>query len=345
MTQMWIEILQQPEALKNCINTNKEKIKTLVEFLKNKVIRHIIISGRGTSWHSGIYFKYLMEVKAGIPVSFAAPSVATLYNGKVNMEGALVIGISQSGRAADVLEVLKSAKAQGVPTIAITNYEDSPMATEADHHLFCAAGEEKSVATTKTFTSTLYLLANLAAEWTGDEDFKKELAAVPELVQKVIDNNEQIKNTVLRYRFMSECYVLGRGMNYSITLETALKLMETTYVRARGFAISDFYHGPFAVVDKHLPVFVFAPEGESKKDAVEMINKLKDAGADVLAVTNSSEIKALADSSIDIPEGVSDFISPFVNAVTGQMFACNLSVLRGLNPDNPRGLKKVTVTR
>lgn len=286
-----------------------------------------------------------MEVKSGIPVSYAAPSVATLYNGKVNMDGTLLIGISQSGRAADVIEVVKSAKAQGVPTIAITNHEDSPLATEADYHLFCAAGVEKSVAATKTFTSTMYLLANLAAEWTEDEEFKNELATVPGLIQKVIDNKDHIKNLAQRYRFMSECYVLGRGLNYSITLETALKLMETSYVRARGFAISNFYHGPFAVVDNHLPVLVFAPKGPSHNDAVEMINKLKSAGADILIISNDSETRALGDSAIDIPEGISDFISPFVNAVVGQMFSCNLSVLRGLNPDTPRGLKKVTVTR
>jgi glucosamine--fructose-6-phosphate aminotransferase (isomerizing) len=261
------------------------------------------------------------------------------------MADSLVIAISQSGRAADALEVIRSARKQGAPTVAITNFEDSPLAMESEFHLFCGAGEEKSVAATKTFMAQIYLLAQLVAAWSGDESFKKDLAEVPSLLIKTLESAEQVKNIVNSYRFMNECFVLARGTNYAIALEASLKVQETCYVRARGYAISDFHHGPFAMVGEHMPVIVFAPKGESMKDSREMLEKLRKAGADILVISNDSETLAMGDRSISIADNVNDFITPFINAMIAQIFACNLSVTRGLNPDTPRGLSKVTYTR
>ena len=201
MAQMWIEILEQPEILKRSLENNSKNINFIVKSLKEKNINHVIIAARGTSHHAGIYAKYLMEIKLGIPVSIAAPSVTTLYNKPLNYDGALFIGISQSGRAQDVLEVLKAAKTQGAPTIAITNFDDSPLAKEAEFHLNCSAGEEKSVAATKTFTTQMHLLAWLVAEWAGDEEFKKELSSVPGILKKIIDDSDYIEQLVKRRSF------------------------------------------------------------------------------------------------------------------------------------------------
>ncbi len=345
MTQMWLEISEQPKVLENCMKQNQKTIEAIVAKLKERNIRHVIIAARGTSDHAAVYAKYIIEMKLGIPVALAAPSVFTLYNKTLSMEDSLVIGISQSGRAADVLEVLKAAKAQGAPTISVTNHEDSPLAQEAEFHLFCAAGLEKSVAATKTFTSEIYLMAQLVAYWAQDEAFKKELSEVPALLTKTINGAGQIESKVNRYRFMNECFVLARGVNYAIALEGALKIQETTYVRAKAYATSDFHHGPFAMIGDHMPVMVYAPKGESLNDIREMIHKLKNAGADLLIVSNDAETLALGDCTIEIPDVNNDLITPFINVVVGQMFACNLSLLRGLNPDAPRGLSKVTVTR
>ena len=178
------------------------------------------------------------------------------------MEGALVIGISQSGRAADVLEVLKSAKAQGVPTIAITIMKIHPW-RQRQITIYSVRQAEKSVAATKTFTSTLYLW-QILHRWT-EMKISRNLQLFPNWFKRLLTIMNRLKIQFCGTDSCPKCYVLGRGMNYSITLETALKLMETTYVRARGFAISDFYHGPFAVVDKHLPVFVFARKESPKR--------------------------------------------------------------------------------
>lgn len=345
MTLMWQEIMEQPKILENCLGLNQKTINAIVARLKEKNVDNVIIAARGTSDHAGIYGKYIIEIKKGIPVSLAAPSVFTIYEGNVNMANSLVIAISQSGRAADALEVIKSARQQGATTVSITNFEDSPLAVESEYHLFCGAGLEKSVAATKTFTSQVYLLALLVAAWSQDEGFKKELSEVPTLLNKTLDLSEQIKNRVGRYRFMNECFVLARGTNYAIALESALKIQETTYVRAKGYAISDFHHGPFAMISEHMPVIVFAPKCQSLKDSKEMLVKLRNAGADILVVSNDPETLTMGECSIQIPDVSNDFITPFINALVAQMFACELSILRGLNPDAPRGLSKVTYTR
>lgn len=345
MTLMWQEIMEQPKVLENCLVENKNTIDAIVARLKQSEIRNVIIVARGTSDHAAVYGKYIIEIKKGIPVMLAAPSVFTMYNKMLKMENSLVIGVSQSGKAADVLEVISSAKKQGAPTISITNHQDSPLAKEADFHLYCAAGLEKSVAATKTFTSQIYLLAQLVAAWADDGEFKKQLSEVPSILTETFKLEEQISEIAERYRFMNECFVLARGINYSVALETALKIQETTYVRAKGFATSDFHHGPFAMIDDHMPCIVFAPKGESLKDIKEMILKLKNAGADILTVSNDNEIMSMGSCSIKIPDITNDFITPFINVAVGQMFACNLSLTRGLNPDAPRGLNKVTITR
>jgi glucosamine--fructose-6-phosphate aminotransferase (isomerizing) len=331
MTQMWQEIMQQPKVVENCLSLNQKTLDAITARLKEKAVSNVIIAARGTSDHAGIYGKYIIEIKKGIPVSLAAPSVFTIYEKNVKMADSLVIAISQSGRAADALEVIRSARKQGAPTVAITNFEDSPLAMESEFHLFCGAGEEKSVAATKTFMAQIYLLAQLVAAWSGDESFKKDLAEVPSLLIKTLESAEQVKNIVNSYRFMNECFVLARGTNYAIALEASLKVQETCYVRARGYAISDFHHGPFAMVGEHMPVIVFAPKGESMKDSREMLEKLRKAGADILVISNDSETLAMGDRSISIADNVNDFITPFINAMIAQIFACNLSVTRGLN--------------
>lgn len=345
MTQMWQEIMQEPKIIENCLALNQKTIGEIVARLKEKAVNNVIIAARGTSNHAGIYGKYLIEIKKGIPVSLAAPSVFTLYEKNVKMDNSLVIAISQSGRAADALEVIRSAKKQGAPTVAITNFENSPLAMESEFHLFCGAGEEKSVAATKTFMAQIYLLAQLVAAWSGDENFKKELAGIPALLIKTLESAESIKNVVNYYRFMEECFILARGVNYAVALEASLKIQETCYVRARGYATSDFHHGPFAMVGEHMPVIVYAPKGESLKDNKEMLEKLKKAGADLLVISNDPETLAMGNRSIQICDIENDLITPFINAAVAQVFACSLSVLRGLNPDAPRGLSKVTYTR
>jgi len=345
MTKMWEEILEQPEVLKRTVKTNQAVIEELVKELKTRDISTVVIAARGTSDHAAVYAKYAIETLIGIPVSLAAPSVFTMYNKQVNMKNCFVIGISQSGKAADAIEVVKAAADQGAVTMSVTNFVDSPLAETSKYHLFCDSGVEKSVAATKTFTSTVYLLINFIAKWAQNDELLNELKQTPDVMKTVFNQAEAIKEVVKKYRFMKECFVLARGFNYSIALEAALKIQETTYVRAKAFATSDFHHGPFAMVERDMPVIVYAPEGPSSKDVLEMVNKLKAAEADILIVSNNQELMKLGDSSIEIPKNCSEYVSPLLNVVVAQMFAGSLSVLKGLNPDSPRGLNKVTITR
>lgn len=345
MTKMWEEIMEQPRVLSKCLDKNSQTIMAIVKTIKEREIHSVIIAARGTSDHAAVYGKYVIELMTGIPVSLASPSVFTLYEKTLKLKGSLVIGISQSGEAADVLEVIKGANKEGAVTVGITNFEDSPLATHSSFHLNCECGEEKSVAATKTFTAQMFLLASLVAEWTEDEDMKKALGLLPELITETFKISDQIINNVKRYRFMNECFVLARGINYAVALETSLKIQETTYVRAKAYASSDFHHGPFAMIDDNMPVFIFAPNGPSINDMTEMIKKLKDKGADITIISNNEEILKMGDCSFKIPQTASDMISPFINVVVAQMFACQLALAKGLNPDSPRSLNKVTITR
>lgn len=345
MTLMWKEIHEQPEVLRTCLEKNKSTIAEIVRLLDAKGIGSVYIAARGTSDHAGIYAKYIIELVKGVPVAMAAPSILTMYQKSLNLKNTLVIGISQSGKAADVLEVVKEGNRQGALTVSVTNFPDSPMAQEANFHLCCEAGLEKSVAATKTFTSQLMLLANLAAEWAKDEKMKEDLNKVPQLVEETLKLGDEIAEKVQRYRFMNECFMLARGVNYAIAMEAALKTQETGYIRAKAYAVSDFHHGPFAMIEKDMPVFVYAPEGPSLHDMLEILNKLKERDAEIVVISNNQQVLDMGMTSFRIPDTDNDVISPFLNVVVAQMFACQLSLARGLNPDSPRGLNKVTITR
>jgi glucosamine--fructose-6-phosphate aminotransferase (isomerizing) len=343
MTQMWDEILEQPAVIEKCQIVNEKVIKEIVTEATRRNIQSIIVAARGTSDHAGVFGKYVMEHELGIPVSLAAPSIYTIYQKKLKLTGSMMIGISQSGKAADVLEALKSARECGALTISITNDPNSSLATEGMFHLYCNAGLEKSVAATKTFTAEMFLIARLVAEWNKNISLINELNQLSQTLFQGLDLGI-IKTKVERYRFIQECFVLARGINYAIALESALKLQETSYVRAKAFATSDFYHGPFAMVEKDMPVIIYAPNGPTFCDVMQVIKRLKENFAELIVVSNVDDALKLGDCAFRIPQTSNDVISPFYNVIIAQVFACELALLKGLNPDCPRGLNKVTIT-
>jgi glucosamine--fructose-6-phosphate aminotransferase (isomerizing) len=344
MVKMWEEIFQQPEVLKNCRDINRKTLIAVTELLRERNIGLVVVAARGSSDHAGIYGKYIIEYQLGIPVVLAAPSIYTIYRRRLSLQNCLVIGLSQSGMAADVLAVLKGAEAEGAVTLSITNAPDSPLAKGAAFHLHCNAGTEKSVAATKTFTSQMYILAELVVLWSGNRELASGLSEVPGGIAEILDAAGYIKEIGEGCKAVTDCFVLARGINYPIALETALKLQETSYVRAKAYASSDFYHGPFAMIEKETPVIVFAPEGPAKSSGVEMIKRLKDSGARLLVISNSKEVLEAGNEAIAIPATAEDIISPFYNIAAAQLFCCSLALAKGLDPDAPRGLKKVTVT-
>lgn len=344
MVKMWDEIGEQPAVLER-IQKDLQGVREAVQAIRSRNIDFVYIAARGTSDHAAVYAKYLIETVLGIPVALAASSVLTIYQRDLHLKNALVIGISQSGKAADALEVIKDANRQGAITLTITNAPNSPLANEAKFHLYCNAGAELSVAATKTFTAEIFLLAQLVAEWAADNSLKNELAQVSEKLAQTIAASGDITERAIRYRFMNECFVLARGINYAIALETALKIQETNYVRAKAFAVSDFWHGPIAMVNREIPVIVLAPAGPSLKDVQTMVERLQQDQAELLIVSNQKELLAQGACSFAIPETENDAISSFYNVSVTQMFACQLALIKGLNPDSPRRLNKVTITK
>jgi len=343
MTFMWKEINEQPQVLERCFDYNYNTSLEIAKAVKEKQVRYAVIAARGTSDHAGIYGKYLLEAYAGLPVGLAAPSVTTMYGSSLDFSAGLVIGISQSGEAKDVLAVLKSAKKSGAITVGITNFVDSPVAKEVDFHLWCHAGLEKSVAATKTFTSQMMALAILSAAISGKANLFEQLKKVPELVLKVLDAHEGIDVFVKKYTFAQELFVLARGLNYPIALEQGLKIQETTYIRAKSYAVSDFHHGPFAMLSPLVPVLVFALKDAVLDDVNIMLDKLKEKNLEIIVVGNDAKTLEKGTESFMLPD-CEPAVSPFLSGVFAQMFACKLAIAKGLNPDKPRDLNKVTIT-
>ena len=335
------EIAEQPQVLERTIEAERDKLVKLGDFLRQKDIDLIILVARGSSDNAALFGRYLLEVTTGIPVSLSAPSVFTLYNAKLRLKRAVVIGVSQSGEGEDINYVLDQSKSFGAFTIGITNEGDSSMAKIADETLLIHAGREKSVAATKTYTGQMlhfYMLANAVG------DRRLDYYKIPAFTQASLELEEKDKEIVQRYIFMENCVVVGRGMNYGNSYELALKLMETCYVVAERFSSADFFHGPLAIVERRFPVILFAPQGVTKKSSIDLLNRLHELNADSLTITNDDEVAGLATHSIKLPAEIDEFLSPIPFIIPAQLFAAHLSEAKGLDPDEPRSLAKVTKT-
>ena len=267
------EIRQQGTVLAGVGAANSETVKAIAAAAKAHAIDQIVFAARGTSDHAAIYAQYLFHRYTGIPCSLATPSVVTKYGTHMHYEHALVIGISQSGCAQDVLSVLQDAKQSGAITATLTNNPDSPLAHGADFHLYCNAGPERSIAATKTFTSQMYALAMLCEAFCGDAEITEMLRRLPKMTEELMQTVPvQIEKIIARYRYLEDAFVLGRGMAYPIALEGALKILETNKIRVRGYASSDFHHGPMAQLSSKTLAIVLAPAGQTPPTPYSFIN-------------------------------------------------------------------------
>lgn len=335
------EIAEQPAVLERTIAAEREKLGKLGTFLRGKDIDLIVLVARGSSDNASLFGRYLLEVTTGIPVSLSAPSVFTLYNAKLKLGRALVIGVSQSGEGEDINFVLTQAKAAGAHTLGITNEPDSSMAKIADETLLIHAGREKSVAATKTYTGQMLHFYMLASELS---DTKLGLDRIPEHAAEALKLEPAVREMVQRYVFMENCVVVGRGMNYGNSYELALKLMETCYVVAERFSSADFFHGPLAIVERRFPVILFAPKGITQKGSLDLLARLHELHADCLSITNDPEIASRSSRHLSMPDNIDELLSPIPFIVPAQLFAAHLSAAKGLDPDAPRSLSKVTKT-
>jgi glucosamine--fructose-6-phosphate aminotransferase (isomerizing) len=355
MSTMRDEIRQQPVSIERTLKSEWKQTQKLRAVFENRRPRFIVLAARGTSDNAAQFGRYLIEMTTGIPVSLAAPSIYTLYQARVDLKDSLVVAISQSGESTDTNLVLERAKEAGAFTIGITNEPESSLAKLAEYTFLVRAGKEKSVAATKTYSGQLfvfYLLAYALGAAIQLNDLKK----LPDFAQAALKLEPEITERAERYRFMDHAVVIGRGLNYANSFEYALKLMETCYVVAERFSSADLLHGPIAMLDASFPAFVLAPSGVTWQPIRELIERLISIKADTLVFTDKSNkevqnVPGLEKRVVSIPQALSrksalpeEIYTPIPYIIPGQLFAASLADVKGLNPDQPRTLSKVTRT-
>jgi len=260
------------------------------------------------------------------------------------MHGGWVIGISQSGQSPDIQAVLEEARRQNVPTLTITNDADSPLAEIADHVISLAAGEEKSVAASKTYTAELMAIATLAAYLKGEQKLVAELNRVSSYAETVLQGAPVVSEIARRFYKHDQLVVVSRGFNYCTTFEIALKIKELAYIAAQAYSSADFLHGPIALLQKGFPVLAVACEGMAHDKMLELIDELRPLDVELALITNDEALLESTGGAVRLPAGMPEWLSPIISVIPGQLLALNLAIERGYDPDNPRGLRKVTLT-
>lgn len=355
------EIYEQPRSIYDSlrgrmdVNTGRVAMAGIIDFEKKFMnAKRIIIVSCGTSWHSGLIGEYLIEEFARIPVEVEYASEFRYRNPIIN-EDDIVIAISQSGETADTLAAINLAKSKGATIFGICNVVGSSIARATDAGAYTHAGPEIGVASTKAFTaqvSVLSLIALTLGHRKGvlpEAEYRRmlgELEAIPEKVQRTLESvNEPIKKVSELFHQVRNFLYLGRGYNFPVALEGALKLKEISYIHAEGYPAAEMKHGPIALIDEEMPVVVIATQNPSYEKIVSNIQEVKARKGKIIAIVTEGdkEVAKLADHIIEVPE-VDDALSPLVSVIPLQLLSYYIAVLRGTNVDQPRNLaKSVTV--
>ncbi len=351
MSLMLEEIHEQPEVLERVLDRPPVALEDIKRRFSSARPAVIVLVARGTSDNAALFGRYLFEITLGIPTMLAAPSIVTLYRKLSLPANALVIGISQSGESTDINAYIEFAKDSGAHTVGITNEAGSTLANLSDDILLTDAGKESSVAATKTYTAQMMLLYRVAQSL-GAQIPERDLRQIPAAVRKQMEGELEVQQLATRFRGMSQAVVVGRGLNYANSFEFALKLMETSYVVAAAFSGADFAHGPIAMVEKDFPVFAFLPSGPTSRETRKLLTRLNAADADMIGIGTSSMLEELRSGHrirlADLPPPTTglpeDILTPIPSIVPAQAFAAHLAAAKGLDPDQPRGLSKVTKT-
>jgi glutamine---fructose-6-phosphate transaminase (isomerizing) len=353
------EIHEQPKALNNGmagrINLKEGTVNFggLNSFEKSfKSIDRIIITACGTSWHAGLIGEFLIEKLAGIPVEVEYASEFR-YRNPIVSENTLLIVISQSGETADTLAALREAKRKGAKTLGVINVVGSTIAREVDSGIYIHAGAEIGVASTKAFTCQVSVLTMLAVylgrmrnlSIADSTNILKDLLLVPEKIESILENKEQIKKLAHKYANYKDFLYLGRNINYPVALEGALKLKEISYIHAEGYPAAEMKHGPIALIEPDFPSFFVIPKNDLYDKTISSIEEIKARSGKVVAVATKGdvEIGKIADDVIYIPES-HEVLSPLLAVIPLQLFSYFVACQRGCDVDKPRNLaKSVTV--
>jgi len=345
------EIFEQPDVLLNTLRgrIKNNQVKLSINFDINK-IRRIIIVACGTSWHSALIGKHLLESITGIQTEVDYASEFRYRNPIVSSDDLMIV-ISQSGETADTLAALKEAKEKGAKTLGIVNVVGSTITREVDSGIYLHVGPEIGVASTKAFTSQVLALSIFAfyiRQNQGQALDKKvlhELSSVPGKISLALQQDKAIMRIAKEFKDSKNFLYLGRGFNFPVALEGALKLKEISYIHAEGYPAAEIKHGPIALIDKDMPVVFIATKSSLSQKIISNIQEVKARDGKIIAIINKGdkEIKKLADYTIEVPETLDEF-SPIINVIPLQLLAYHIADLKGLDVDKPRNLaKSVTV--
>ena len=337
------EINQQSDVVRELIASETETVVKLANELRGRY-QYMVIAARGSSDNAARYAQYLFGAHNQLQVSLATPSLYTLYRTPPRLEGALVLAVSQSGQSPDIVEVIAESKRQGCPTLALTNAPNSPLALASEYHLDIHAGPEKAVAASKSYTASLAALALLSTALSDDAERLVQLHSVPEAIERTLEGLDPVTSRVERYRYMAHCAVIGRGYNYSTAFEVALKIKELTRTVTEPYSSADFRHGPVAMVRDGFPVILVAPKGVTFTDVRALALDVRGLGAELLVISDDQDLLNMAHLPLPLPSGLPEWLSPIIAVLPGQLFSMVLAEAKGLDPDSPTGLKKVTET-
>lgn len=332
------EVHEIPQVSRRFLTESRGALAATAQAMRSSDPGLVVTVARGSSDHAATYLKYAVELLAGVPVASVGPSVASVYRRPLRLAGAACIGISQSGRSPDIVEMMRAAATGGALSIAITNFADSPMAEASTHCLPLLAGVEQSVAATKTFVTSVLSGLALLAEWQEDAGLRQAVEEVPDAFAAAL----QLDWSALAARLAraQSAYVLGRGPAFAIANESALKLKETCGLHAEAYSAAEVLHGPSAIVQSHFPVLALAVEDAAQSGVVQTAERLATQGADVF-VTGTPAAGCTMLPSVG---GLHPLVAPLVLAVSFYAFVEALARRRGFDPDTPPHLRKVTET-
>lgn len=343
MTNFEREISEQPDVLQGLVEHST--VPEVAAQLRERAPHTIVTLARGSSDNAVTFFSYLAAQTLGLPVASLPPSLVTVYGATMKAQDTLTIGVSQSGESSDVVGGLKALEAAGAVTVAISNDPASSLMQAADYRLEQNAGAERAVAASKTFSSQMMLLSLLVAHWSENAELLAALAAVPGAMREVLAGSQDaLHRAALRFTHAPSIYVLGRGLSYGPALETALKLKETCYLHAEAYSSAEFQHGPIAAISPSHPVLMLALNDETETSNHEAAAKLRAASADLSVFSSNALLMSDANAAVTLPPNLHPVTQAFVMILAGQLLALHLATAKGLNPDAPRNLNKVTQT-
>lgn len=332
------ELREQPEALARLLERQADNAREVGKLFQRDDVDYVLIASRGSSANAARYGQYLLGRAHRVPVAFATPSLYTLYEQPPRLKGALVIGISQSGESPDVRSVVEEAKRQGRPTIALTNTPGSPLARTADAVLPLEAGEERSVAATKTYLNSLGALALLFAVSTRDNHALAELEGMPAQVAGQLERSAADIDALDSIETIAGGTVVARGIAFGTAYEIALKVRELSGLLFEAYSSADLMHGPVAAVTPDWPVVAVAPSGPARASMQDAIDALTARGARLYVIGDDPN------AALPLLPGVPEWLTPLTAVVPGQLLAKRIAELRGVDIDRPGGLSKITLT-